>query len=208
MSAWRWRTCEGGWAKPFDPEIAAAMEDFSNRLSTADDDTLKLMGSMKSATVDLGKIADEAHSSGRTLQESFDRMKEAGIMGFRSISRAAAVSFVKDTGESFKVFNDRLKGLVEKGGPLAAVIEKLSLMHQIGSLALLPETLRPIGVVFGTIFEQVVPLLGVLAPLIPAFGGIMAPAAALALPLTIVGLRMADLAMQGMSLGEIFRSAG
>lgn len=210
-----------GWmGKAFgDPAIAEAIEDFSARVSKADDKTLDAMAAIKGATVDLGKLGDEAHTTGRTLDEEFSRIKEAGVMGFRAISRASAVAFVQATGKEFQRFNKKMAALGKEDGPLGDVVRKLSLMHQIGAYALIPETLRPMAVLFGEIGTQIGPLLGALTPIVGGLlpvlsdmGGPMAllsiASAALVVPLTALGLRFGQLLLEGKSVGQAFTQIG
>lgn len=183
------------------------------------DAMLATMDRVRGAKADFGKLADEAHSTGRTLQEEFDRMKEAGVMGFRAIGREAAVSFVKDTGEAFKQFNKQLKTVAKKGGFLGSIVTKLSEMHQIGAYALIPKTLRPMAVLFGEISSQVLPLVGSLAPLVgglaPLFVGMGGPmmavtaaAGLMIVPLTLVGLRLGQLMMEGKTFSQALDQLG
>jgi len=210
-----------GWmAKSFDPEVAQAFEEFAHQMEGPNADAILAgMEAVKITDSSLGKLADESHSTGRTLQESFDRMKEAGVMGFRAISRASAVAFVGATGKEFQRFNKRMQAVAAGDGPLAGVVKQLSLMHQIGAYALVPEALRPMAVLFGEIGNQVLPLLGSLAPIVgglaPAFIGMSGPmmavsvaAGALVLPLTVLGLRMGQLMIEGKTFGQALDQLG
>lgn len=132
----------------------------------ADESTLALMADVKSATADLGKFADEGFSAGWTLQDRFERMKDSFVLSFRKIGKSAAVDFVDETGKEFKRFTKQLEGVVAEGGPLASLVTKFSEVHQIGALALLPKTLRPMGAVFGEVAGAVTPTIHALG----AFG--------------------------------------
>lgn len=167
----------GGWGKMTGEQVNfvhkqlsdALGEDSANQMVTffekADVATLKAMADVKDATVNLGKMGKEGHSTGITLQESFERMQQGFITTFRKVGRKEARAFVKDTGEQFKAFNKTIARVAEEGGPLGAIVTKFSEMHQIGALALLPETLRPMAAIFGTMLGEATPLIGAMGSL-------------------------------------------
>jgi phage-related protein len=202
-----------------DDQASMMIERMGQSWDKSGEDVIAAMDAVKGAKVDFGKLADESHSTGRTLQENFDRMKEAGVMGFRAISSGAADAFVGATGKEFQAFNNKMQTLAKGGGPLAQVIQKLSLMHQIGAYALIPEALRPMAVLFGEIGNQVLPLLGSLAPLVgglaPLFVGMGGPmmavtaaAGLMVVPLTLVGLRLGQLMIQGKTFSKAIDQLG
>jgi len=136
------------------PENGGQLASF---MRNADADTLALMAHVEKAPADLGKVAKAGFSTGRTLDESFQRSKDIFISSFRAIGKSAAVDFVSETGKEFTKFNKTLHGMVDAGGPMAGLITKMSEIHQIGGLALVPKTLRPMAAVFGTVLEAVGP---------------------------------------------------
>jgi len=140
-----------------------------NFLRTANDETVKTMETVSGATVDLGKMAREGHSTGRTLQESFDLAKDGMIASFRSLGKARE-SFVKDSVKQFGEFSKTLRGVVKKGGPMGDMVELMADMHSIGAMALLPKTLRPMGTMLGVILENLTPIIAALGGLIFLFG--------------------------------------
>jgi len=137
------------------PEASAQMTTF---LQSATEETLSMMTATKTTSESLGKFAKEGWRSTKTLQEAWEDTKNSFISNFRQIARKEAVDFVRDTGKEFNKFNGQLHDIVKKGGPLAAVVTKLSEMHQLGVTALIPKTLRPMAALFGTIADQLLPM--------------------------------------------------
>jgi len=183
----------------FGPDQAATLVNF---FRSADDATLDLMKSVKKTPADLGKLGKEAHRTGRTLADSFELAKDSFVMSFRAIARKEARVFVSDTGKEFSKFNDQLRGLVERGGPLAAVISKFSELHQLGVMALLPKTLRPMAAVLGEILKEVTPMAGVLGSLGFRFNMLLSPLFLIAAALAVAIGWFAKLRMEGKSTDE------
>ena len=142
--------------KAFDPATSAKM---TALFRNATDESLASMAATDKATDSLGEYAKKGFTAGWTLDESFTRAKETLDMSFRSIGRSAATNLVKNSGKSFKEFSNDLKGMAAKGGPIGTVITKFSEMSSIGALALLPEKLRPMGALFGTMSEKMGPVI-------------------------------------------------
>lgn len=186
-------------------EAGNAMVDF---FSQADEATLQVMASTKLATVDLEKMANESHSSSRTLAESFQMAEDQFITSFRNIGRKEAVQFVADTTKQFSIFTEKMNKVAAGDGPMAGIVKQFSLMHQIGAKALLPETLRPIAALMGTMGKEIVPLIGILGSLGFRLGMLVSPLALLAVPVAILGIRFADLMMKGNSVGQAFEQIG
>ena len=154
------------------PEQASMLMSFFEK---ADDSTLAMMADTKSATANLGKMAKEGFSTGHTLAESFELAENQFVMRFRNISRKEAVKFVDDTTKEFDRFATKLKGIADEGGPLGFIVKKFSEMHQLGVQALLPQTLRPMAAVFGTMIKEGTPLIGMLGSLGLRFGHLTNP---------------------------------
>lgn len=154
-----------------------------NFLQTADDTTLKMMNDVQEGAKGTLKALANAHTTGYTYADQIRIAKDSMVSSFRSISREQTKTFVKDTTENFKKFSDKLHELAARGGPVGALITKLSLMHQIGALALLPASLRPFAAVLGDVFKELAPLI----PLIPMMlGGLSSLAGMLIGPLGLV----------------------
>ena len=179
-----------------------------NFMRSSDDATLEVMSNVQNATADLGRMAREAHRTGRTLQEEFDRVQQIGVAAFRSIGRREAVELVRDTSAEFTRFNAHLRDIVKSGGPMAELVEKLSAVHQIGALALIPRTLRPMAVLFGHVTEQLVPMVTALGALGFRLSSLMNPYAALVAVGGYLLLNFFDLFMQTGSLSAAFEKLG
>lgn len=122
------------------PEQAAMLTNF---FRSADRSAIQSMTAMEGATSTLAQAAREGFSTGRTLSDNFERMQQGFIMGFRNIGRAAAGPFVAETGRAFAQFNATLRGVVDRGGPLADLVTAMSEASSIGASAFLPTSLRP-----------------------------------------------------------------
>jgi phage-related protein len=192
----------GQLEKVFGPKQTARMMDFFQK---ADQATLDSMKTVSKADGNLGKFAKEGFSTGRSLAQSFELMKDKFVMSFRNIGRSAAVDFVDKTGKEFDKFNSQMQALVKKGGPLGQLIEKFSEIHQIGALALIPKTLRPLASVFGEVIKEAGPMLGVLGALGFRFEMLLSPVAAIALAGAALGVWFASLRMEGKSTGEAMK---
>jgi len=144
------------------------------KMSAEGEDGIKsVMGGIMTANKDFGKMAREGFSTGRTLQEMWERQVDSFVAGFRKHGRPAARAFVRDSGKEFKKFNKQLTGIVEEGGPMGQLVTKFSEIHQLGVLAMIPESVRPAAAAFGTMFENMTPVLS---------------------SLQMMGIRVADLA--------------
>ena len=179
-----------------------------NFLQTADDTTLKMMKDVQTGAKGTLKALADAHTTGYTFADQIRIAKDSMVSSFRSISREQTKTFVKDTTENFKKFANKLHELSARGGPVGALIDKLSLMHQIGALALLPASLRPFAAVLGDEFKELAPLI----PLLPMLlGGLSSIAGALLGPLGLVLAAGAvvgwfvKLRREGMSTGQALK---
>lgn len=130
--------------------------------SNADDATLDLMSTVKKAPAEFGKLANDAHRTGRTLAESFELTKDSFAMNFRAISRKEARAFVKDTSAEFQKFNARLTEIAGEGGLMGAFVKKMSEAHQLGAMAFIPKTLRPMAALMGNMVSEMTPAIGAL----------------------------------------------
>ena len=105
-------------------------------LASNTDTGTKALAAMANMTVKgegaLKRYGDQAYSSGRTLQESFDLAKESFQTQFRSIGRADVRGFVGKQMKAYRSMGKQLKelGKDETFGP---IIKKLSIMNQMGA---------------------------------------------------------------------------
>lgn len=144
----------------FGPEMTATLINF---WGTMDAETVSAMGAIRNASVDLGEMGREAHTTGRTLDEVFDRMRAGFQTAFRRIARPAVRDFVRDTGLQLQRLRHSMASAAGSSGALGTAMETLSLSSQIGGLALLPRELRGTAIAADE-------LQGMVTPLITAFG--------------------------------------
>ncbi len=192
----------GQLEKTFGAKQSAMMVNFFDQ---ADEKQLGLIKTTTKARGDLGKFAKEGFSTGRSLSASFDLMKDTFVTSFRNIGRSAAVDFVDRTGKEFKKFNEQMQGLVKKGGPLGQLVSKFSEIHQIGALALIPGTLRPLAAVFGTVVKEAAPMIGVLGSLGFRLNMLASPFTMITGAVVGLGLWFLKLRMESKSTKEAFQ---
>lgn len=145
-----------------------------------------------------------AHSTGRTMQEEFERMNEAFTMGFRSLSRGAVGPFMRDTQAAFTQFNSSLRSVVAEGGPLGQLVERLSLVHQMGAVALLPPDARPFAAAFGSVANSMAPALGALGSLGFRLGMLANPLSLIAVAIGFVAVQFGALFLRTRDAGSAF----
>lgn len=201
VTAEQFNFLRGQLERALGPQSAQMMADF---MRTADDSTLSMMATVENGTADLGRMAREAHRTGRTLQQEFDRIKDIGTASFRSIGRHEAVQMVQDTAAAFHRFNDQMRDVVARGGPMGEFVEKLSAIHQIGALALIPRSLRPMAVLFGHLTDQLIPLVTALGAMGFRMGALLNPYTLVIAAVGFLVLNFFDLFVQTGSLSDAF----
>ena len=142
-------------------EDAAAQ--FATFFQTANEETFKMMSATETATVDMKKLAKQGFSTGRTLADQIQLAKDSMVADFRAISRESSRTFVKDASKQFKTFSKGLRAIADEGGPLGGFVKRLSEAHQLGALALVPETCRPFVAVLGDMTKYLLPVGAALA---------------------------------------------
>lgn len=192
----------GQLEKTFGSKQAAMMVNFFDQ---ADEKQLSLIKTTTKAKGNLGEFAKEGFSTGRSLAQSFELMKDQFVTSFRNIGRSAAVDFVDKTGKEFKRFNAQMLALVKEGGPLGELVAKFSEIHQIGALALIPGTLRPLAAVFGTIVKEAAPMIGVLGSLGFRLNMLASPFTMITGAVVGLGLWFLKLRMESKSTKEAFQ---
>lgn len=125
----------------------------------SEDAVTALMQSVRTADHSLGELARSAHSTGRTLDEMFERMRAGFQTAFRRIARPAVRDFVRDTGRELQRLRRSMSEAANSGGALGTAMETLSLASQIGGLALLPRELRSGAVAADELYGMVTPLI-------------------------------------------------
>lgn len=161
----------GQMSEALGPDLANTL---ITALASADEAKVHTMKGLKDMGKGLGEVAKESWRSSMTMQESFDLMMGAAESRFRAIGRAAAVTFVHDTGKAFDKFNNSAERLVKEGGPLGMMVEKMSQISSLGAKALLPEALRPMAQIFSHMAPmvfQAVTAFSALVPVLMTLGG-------------------------------------
>lgn len=121
---------------------AEAAEQMVSFYSQADAATLETMASVQGATRDLGALGREAHSTGRTLQDSLDMALASANQQLANLSRSEAREFVRDTARDMRAMGQSIAEVGRGNGPLASFVQQMSLASRIGGLAFLPPQLR------------------------------------------------------------------
>lgn len=145
-------------------------KDQTNALVTALADpvkrgTLAAVKTMASGTDALGKIVKEGYEGRFTLAEQFDRAEAMMVHRFRSVARKETSAFVTSSQAAFKQFGDSVQKVAAEKGPLGMLVRKLSLAHQIGAQAFIPEVMRPLVTLSGSAVKEMAPMLGMLGSL-------------------------------------------
>jgi phage-related protein len=177
-----------------------------NFLSKGDDAAFAMMDTAQKTTVNLGKLAKAGHSTGRTLQESFDLAKEAAIAHFRAGSKASG-SFLKDFTKSASAFNKILDETSKEGGPLGNFVDKLRDVHRLGTAGLLPKEMQGAGILLGEIVNQLGPLLGIIGGAIMFFPGLTAVLGPVVAVLGLFAINVFKARLAGESWSESMRTA-
>lgn len=145
-----------------------------------------------------------AHATGRTMQEEFERMNEQFTMSFRSLSRGAVGPFMRDTQAAFTQFNTSLRAVVQDGGPLGQLVERLSLVHQMGAVALLPPDARPFAAVFGSVANSLAPAVSALGSMGFRLGMLLNPMSLIAVAVGFVAVQFGALFLKTKNAGKAF----
>jgi len=127
---------------------------------------LASMDLTKTATGGLKSI-EKGFVGPRDLAERFEFAQEKLVKGFRAITRTKAADFVAKSEKAFHDFGKSLQKLADpkKKGLLPMFVRQMSLAHQIGAQAFIPEVLRPMAVLAGTAVKEMAPMLGMLGSL-------------------------------------------
>ena len=107
---------KGNW-----DNAAAAMK----KLDGISKDTLKNLGAMT-------KAAKKSYRSGRTAGDAFTIMLQSQEAAIQKLSNPLLKDWIKDQRKGFKDFRGGLKKIVDKGGPLGKLTERLLLVQRVG----------------------------------------------------------------------------
>lgn len=141
--------------KALDPDLAAVL---INVMKGGTEAAKTFAGSLDGMPTTIKEINKAGFTTGRTLNEQFLLAQERMIATFRGIGREAARDFVKGARKDFREFGKDLREMANDDGPMGMVVNKMSEMHQIGAMALVPESLRPTTSAFATMATQLIPV--------------------------------------------------
>ena len=186
------------------PETTAAIE--------------KVREAARGATNDFHKMAKAGHSTGRSLQESFDLAKEGAIASFRAITRKDVVKDINRQKESFRDMAKELRAAADDGTAWGKAIRAASRFSQQGLRGVMSEfgLVTPqmdrfnamMTVAGGTMMEMVTkaqPLMVALTPMMPLITGI--GAALFSLP-GMIGLGIAAFVLFGDEIVDFVKTHG
>jgi hypothetical protein len=123
----------------FGPEMTATLINF---WQTMDSSTVDAMASIRTANVDLGELGRQAHTTGRTMQEAFDRMREGVMTQFRRLGRPEAREWMGRVSEGGRRIADGFRALSRDDGPLGSMARMMSEASIIGGNAFIPDVLQ------------------------------------------------------------------
>lgn len=148
-------------------------ENIVSLITKSDKNLMQMMKTTQSATADLGKMAKEGFTSGITLQEAFDKAKEAAIQHFRDGGKAGT-QFLTDFTKSAAQFNKILDDTSKKGGPLGNFVDQLRDVQKLGVAGLLPKEMQGAGILLSEVVGQLKPLISLIGGAILFFPGFTA----------------------------------
>jgi hypothetical protein len=179
----------GQMSEALGPDLANTL---ITALANADEAKMKTMRGLKETGKSIGQIGKEAWRSNMTLAESFELMTGAAMASFRSISAGEAQTFVRDTQKSYAAFNETAQKLVNDKGPLGSIVKKMSLLMQIGPMALVPESLRGSVQVFGQLYKSIMPAVEQYQKFTSTLFGSLAPIASVTIGIAGIGVMIND----------------
>lgn len=146
----------GRLQQTFGAEQTATMINFWRGMT---DQTNEAMAATRSASVDLGDLGRQAHRTGRTLDEVFERAREGARTALRSVARRDVSRFVGETAQRMRDFGNAMRNAGREGGAMGQVVRTLSEASQIGGLALMPRELRSTTIVADEMQRTIMPLI-------------------------------------------------
>lgn len=140
-----------------------------NFWGTMDSETVAAMGSIRNASVDLGDLAQQAHRTGRTMDEVLERMRGAFQVTIRSFARSDSREFLQNTRESLRDLSAAAREAHRAQGPVSDFMSLISRSGQLGALALMPAELRGSAVAADELRGQIMPLINAFS----SWGGVL-----------------------------------
>jgi phage-related protein len=173
-------------------EQAATMMNF---FRTANEGALAAITAVQGATNNLGELGREAHRTGRTMQEMFDRAKEAAQTALRGVARGDARAFLAESTVELRRMGAAMREVGQQEGAMGGLVRAASRVSQLGGLGLLPEQLRVTGMLAGQLGESFGPVFSQLT----SFDGLAQTAAT---GLILFGTRLVQSRVAGESWSE------
>ncbi len=187
---------------PDTDKVVSALMDKTKRASLIN------LKTVTNASEAMGQVVKDGFTSKFTLAERFERSSERLVYRFRKVSRKDTERFVKDSEVAFNRFGNVMEKVAAEKGPLGMFIRKLSLAHQIGAQAFIPEALRPMVALFGEMAKEAGPLLGILGSLGFRFSMLLSPIALVIAAVVLLGGWFVKLRLEGQSTGEALGTMG
>lgn len=132
---------------------------------------------LKNSVGALGKASEKAFSTGRTRGEAYSMMVDNMRQRLHGVVRQDLNKWMKRQRKGFSGLTKTLKGVIKKGGPLAAVTKRLIMFNKVGVSALLPN-LKGLGPLMGQTLGQMAPMitaLGSMGVKFSTIGKLLAP---------------------------------
>lgn len=149
------RVMRGRLQQIFGADQTALMVNFWSNMT---DETTSAMQAVRGAEVDLGDLARQAHRTGRTMDEVFERMRGFFQVAMRRFARQDSRDFLRNTRASLRDLRVAADEAHRSQGPLSDVMGLLSRSQQLGALALMPAELRGSAVAADELRGQIMPL--------------------------------------------------
>ena len=188
-------------------EMGIEAEAASNIVNVAMDKNLvQTMRATGTAKADLGKLAKEGFSTGRTLDDAFQMARDAAVAHFRAGGKAGT-QFLEDFTKSATKFNEMLDKTSAEGGPLGKFVDKLRDVHKLGMAGLLPKEMQGAGLLLSEIISQLKPLIGLIGGAILFFPGLTAVLGPIVTILGIFAINLFKARMAGESWRDAMKTA-
>ncbi len=173
-------------------------------LENGDDVTLKMLSATDGAKDSLTKLGKE-YKTGYTLADRYNLATDRFVKSFRDIGRSEATKFVAGATVEFGKLNKQLADMAaDKTSTMGKVITKMSEIHQLGGLALLPQTIRPMAAAFGTLAQAMMPTVQALGSFGISVKDLFSPVGLLIAAVGSLGTWFLSLKVAGKSTAESF----
>lgn len=164
----------------------------------------------REATSTLGKLGEEIHRTGRSMEEQFTRAQDMMFTKFRALGKPAAQAWLKRVNKGMKEFGKTLQGFKGDDSPMGQFVNKMSEAASIGAQAFLPASMHATTTVMGTMLDKMGPTIDMMGKLginFTSVGG-LATTAASGLALWVAQAKASQKPTQtlGESMAEVGRT--